>query len=64
MVLRRKAAQIESESLGPDSSPPLRRARAGLTLKNLGPFDYLVLAGGLVNLGVIGGIIGFWLAGH
>lgn len=64
MIPRRKAARIESESLDCDSLPPLRHARAGLTLKNLSPFDYLVLAGGLVNLGVIGGIIGFWLAGH
>jgi hypothetical protein len=41
-----------------------RHTWVGLKLSKLSLFDYLVLAGGLVNLAVISGIIGFWIAGH
>jgi len=32
-------------------------------LKNLTPFDYLVIAGGLVNLVVVSTIFGYWFFG-
>lgn len=47
--------RIEKRPFDAGSLPNRRRG--------LSPFDYLVLAGGFVNLCVIGGIVGFWLAG-
>jgi hypothetical protein len=37
-------------------------SRVGTVFSRLTLFDYLVLAGGLVNLLVIGGIVMFWLS--
>jgi hypothetical protein len=59
-----EAARIESESSDPGNLSLQRLGQVGWALKNMSLFDYLVLAGALVNLCVIGGIIGFWLAGH
>ena len=64
MILSHKTVRIENKSSDAGSLPFRSRGRTGWALKNLSPFDYLVLAGGLVNLCVIGAIIGFWLAGH
>jgi hypothetical protein len=64
MNLSHKAARIEKRSSDPGSLPLQRRRRAIRALKNLGTFDYLVLAGALVNLCVISAMIGFWLAGR
>ncbi len=64
MNLSHKATRIEKRSSDPGGSPLQRRRRAIRALKNLGTFDYLVLAGALVNLCVISAMIGFWLAGR
>lgn len=52
--------RTESASSNEESTQPRRRVRTGWTLKELRPFDYLVLAGALVNLIVITGIIVFF----
>ena len=64
MIPGHETARIESESSGPGNLPLQRVRQAGRALKSVSLFDYLVLAGGLVNPCVIGGIICFWLAGH
>jgi hypothetical protein len=58
------SARIEKISSGAGGLPPRRQGRAAWALKKLSLFDYLVLTGGLVNLCVIGSIIGFWFAGR
>ncbi|MFQ6004026.1 MAG: hypothetical protein ACE5OQ_00865 [Woeseia sp.] len=62
MGVGRKEVPIAGGLSNNDCSGSPRRTRIRLTLKSLTVFDYLVLAGALVNLGVIGGIVGFWLA--
>ncbi|MEE8496406.1 MAG: hypothetical protein V3S21_08000 [Xanthomonadales bacterium] len=60
MTPERDKDQTESASSEAENTQPIRRARTGWTLKELRPFDYLVLAGALVNLVVIIGIIVFF----